>query len=278
MSTLRERKTENVMLMKPELRCLAIELTNACNLKCKKCWSQSPSLWPGRPKGYMSDALFYKILDELQTGRFKVKEMAVAPSYGGEAMLHPKFAEFAKALSKIDFSEVQIATNGTQLNARSIEVLLNCFTSIAVSVHKQPGMSRVLQRARELVVKRRGLTPPVRLNIVAEEFTQDDLNQIAVKMRGWCDGCKIISYISEDLKMAAGRQPDGQPCLSMFTYLGVLWNGDTIPCCHILNPGQWSLGNVAETSLQQAFFGAPYTKLRDGLLEGTLCEKCQVRK
>jgi len=275
-----ERETGNMKTMwAPSLRCLAIELTNNCTFKCAKCWSQSPNLFPARPKGYMTAELFYKILDEVKhDSHFKKAGMAVAPSYGGEAMLHPRFEEFSRALANSGFEQVQIATNGTQLNTHNDEVLLKYYTSIAVSVHKQPGMWRTLQKARELYKRRKGKSPPIRLNIVAEEFTQNDFNDIAVKMRGWCDGAKIISYISEDLKMAGGRKPDGQPCLSMSTYLGVMWNGETVPCCHILNPGEWSLGNVAKTSLKDVFFGQTYNKLRNGFMQDTLCEKCEVRR
>lgn len=276
MQPMQQRETGPVTFRTPSLRCLAIELTNACNLKCAKCWSQSPSLYPARPKGCMTSELFYKILDEIKT-HHKASEMVVAPSYAGESMLHPKFEEFVLAMHAMGFREMQIATNGTCLNKHMNKVLLKAFDSIAISVHKQPGMGRVLLKARRLYAMRKGEYPRMRLNIVAEEFTQNDLNMIAVKMRGYTDGVKIISYISEDMKTAQKKPSTWSVCTSMSMYMAVLWNGETLPCCHILSPGNWTLGNADKTSLRRVFRGNAYASLRAGNVTGTPCEFCEVR-
>jgi radical SAM protein with 4Fe4S-binding SPASM domain len=224
----------------------------------------------------MTSELFYKILDEIKT-HHNPSEMCVAPSYAGESMLHPKFEEFVLAMHAMGFREVQIATNGTCLNKHMNKVLLKAFDSIAISVHKQPGMGRVLLKARQLYAMRKGEYPRMRLNIVAEEFTQNDLNMIAVKMRGYTDGVKIITYISEDMKTAQQKPSTWPVCMSMSMYMAVLWNGETLPCCHILSPGNWTLGNVEKTSLQAVFKGRAYAALRSGELAGTPCEGCEVR-
>ena len=277
MQPMQQRETGPVTFRTPSLRCLAIELTNVCNFKCSKCWSQSPSLYPPRPKGYMTRELFYKILEDIKA-HYDPKEMCVAPSYAGESMLHPQFEEFALAMDKVGFREVQLATNGTCLNSHMNRVLLKAFDSIAISVHKQPGMGRVLQKARHLYTMRKGEYPRMRLNVVAEEFTQNDLNMIAVKMRGYSDGVKIITYISEDMKTAMQKPGTWPVCMSLCMYMAVLWNGETLPCCHILSPGNWTLGNVEKTSLRSVFRGAAYAALRVGDVKGTPCEFCEVRR
>ncbi len=269
--------TRTIALPAPRLLLLGIELTDVCNLKCSKCWSQSPVLRPPRAKGYMSQELFQKILDDLNAHHHTCK-LVVALSYAGESMLHPKFAEFSKAAAAMGFAHLQLATNGTQLNARSNQVLLENYTQIAVSIHKNANMHRVMEKAKTLFHARRGLVPSIRLNMVAEEFTEGDLQQISMKMRGHCDNIKIFTYITEDMHSAMERLPLWPVCPSMYTYLAVLWNGDTLPCCHVLSPGNWSLGSLQKASLKTIFHGAAYQRLREGQTEGTICHTCEVRR
>lgn len=82
---------------------LALELTNYCNLKCPYCTSPLGL----RERGYMSDALFKKIILDLQT----VKCNRVQLVGNGESTLHPNFGAFIQELGKSG-KFVSIVTNG----------------------------------------------------------------------------------------------------------------------------------------------------------------------
>lgn len=224
----------------------------------------------------MSKELFERILNDLNHHHFTAG-MIVALSYAGESMLHPQFEEFSRAAANMGFARLQLATNGTKLNPHNDQVLIDNYTELAISIHKQPCMPRVLEKAKTLFHMRRGMIPTIRLNMVAEEFTENELQHISAKMRGHCDEIKIFTYITEDMKRGGSNQPVWPICSAMFTYLAVLWNGDTLPCCHVLSPGDWSLGSVNKTTLQGIFRGAAYERLRMGDTESTICHTCEIR-
>ncbi len=226
----------------------------------------------------MTSALFYKLMDELKA-HHQTSKVVVALSYAGESMLHPQFEEFSRAAAKMGFSQLQLATNGTCLNPHNDKVLLDCYTQLAISVHNQPGhRARVLEKTKTLFHMRKGLVPSIRLNVVAEEFTEDELSQIEAKMRGHCDNIKVFTAISEDMRSSMDRSPTWPFCGSMYMYLAVLWNGETLPCCHLLSPGDWSLGSVTKNSLFSVFRGKAYQTLRTGNTEGTICHTCEIRR
>lgn len=265
------------MIARPCLRYLALELTNVCNMKCSKCWSQSPQLQSARPKGFMDPELFKAIMTELDE-YFPTRQLTVGLNYDGESTLHPQFELLAREAAKRHFKQLQLATNGTRLNKHLNSVLLDNFTSLAVSVHHGADVKMVLRKAKELYHQREGLTPRIRINMVAEEFTQDEINHIAAEIQGHTDEVKLISYITEDMQSAMPHGPYWPDCPSLWMYLAVLWNGDALPCCHILSPGPWTLGNVAVDGLRKVFGGRPFQALRHGETEGTLCHSCQVRR
>jgi len=265
------------------LRWLALELTNVCNMKCSRCWSQSPVLNGARPKGFMTRELFYSILIEL-TSNYPLKEMIVGLNYGGESMLHPNFEEYSDACADKHFRELQLATNGTMLSGRMNKVLLRDFTQIAVSLHNVKELQWVIARTKSLFEGREkgAVRPNIRANIVAEEFNQQQLDDVTEAIHGHVDGVRIVGAISEDLQLPGNDKGPVNPlwpgCQSLYFYLGVLWNGDALPCCHILSPGAWSLGNVDQESLKEVFHGKTYENLRNRHFEGSPCMTCQVRR
>jgi len=220
----------------------------------------------------MTSETFNKIIDELEV----FDDLTVALSYSGESMLHPQFAELSQIASKQGFKQLQLATNGTQLNNRMNKVLASCFTGLAVSFHKSPLLDRVIEKTKRLydtVKDTDGCT--MRVNIVAEEFTPLEIDQLEHEMHLHCDGFKVFSMITEDMHQVGGRR-DYPFCPCMFTYLAVMWDGEALPCCHILSPGGFTLGNVVDSSVKYVFNGTQYKNLRYGKVEGTPCQNCDI--
>lgn len=267
-------------LPSPVLRYLAIELTNNCNLKCSICWAQNPKLYPPRPKGYMTEELFNKILDDLEC-ECHVRSMYIALSYAGESLLHPKFINYLKKLSTINPHRIQLATNGILLNKKIMNALLDAEAEIAVSLHKSKHLTKVLRKTKQFyhLKQQRQVNCSIRVNIVAEEWTQADIDMFIAKMHRDVDQIKLITYITEDMRTAMPHPTTWPLCPSHFSYLAVLWNGETYPCCHILSaPSDFSMGNVNETSIKNIFKGKAFERLRYTTQEDTPCETCQVRR
>jgi sulfatase maturation enzyme AslB (radical SAM superfamily) len=261
------------------LKYVSIELTNVCNLKCSMCWSQTPRLNRSRTPGYMDTALFHKVIDELKPATNYV----VALSYAGEATLHPDFIEFSKTAHKCGFEKLQLATNGTTLSNPTIrEIILNCYSEVAVSIHKTPMQPKIItnliQLTKENNMVEGALYTDLRANIVTSEYTAGELYQIETVLRHNRIKIKKVDAITEDLQCNCEKTIVYPECPSMYSYLAVLWNGDTLPCCHILSSGDWSLGNVNEHTLKEVFYGEGYQRLRVGDQAGTPCLKCTVRR
>jgi len=248
-------------------------------MACSKCWSQTPKLYPARPKGDMTRETFYSIILELAQAPFKPRDLVVGFQYGGESLLHPHFREFAEAAKQMHFKELGLATNGTLLNKSLNSVLLNNFSALAISLHKGPLLQESIDNAVALVEQRgKGCYEPnIRANLVIEEFTQQERDEVTGQLSGKVDGFRAFSYISEDMQAASYATPL-DTCPSPMRYMAILWNGDTLPCCHILSPGPWSLGNINETSILEVWNGPAYASLRDRGYAGTHCERCQVKR
>jgi radical SAM protein with 4Fe4S-binding SPASM domain len=268
----------------PMISGVAIELTNYCQLRCNKCWSQSPQLREPREKGFMTETLFDKVLAETvaiakHSDRFD--RMIVALSYGGESLLHPLFTKFAEKFGKTKFTRKQIVTNGLLLaDEKMRQVLIDNFAEIAISIHNVPQLPQVIENTRAFVNQFKGHEPTVfRANIVDEEFkTQYGLQKVKKELEGFGVAVKVMSAITEDMsRFLDDSKFRPELCFVPYWYMGVLWNGDVVPCCHVLSPGRWSLGNVSDRSLQDVFDDEPYKRLRSGFYEGTLCERCTIR-
>ncbi len=124
-----------------------VELTTSCNLNCKFCYRQS---WNERI-GFMSEELFYHILDELEG--FGVRDLWF--SGWGEPTIHPKFEEFTKEASKR--FNLGMITNGTTL-MRKADLVSEHFSWVFVSVDvTDPEMYRNLRVGSSFSVVEEGI-------------------------------------------------------------------------------------------------------------------------
>ena len=102
-----------------------IELTNRCNFRCLMC--PSGTLMSTRPKGMMSDKIYYYLLE--QAVHYKIPIRFIR---WGEPTLHPKFLIYLKAAKHSGLS-CHINTNGSLLRPIIIEELIKNLDSIKFS-------------------------------------------------------------------------------------------------------------------------------------------------
>ena len=179
--------------------------------------------------------------------------------------MHPEYDLIIEYLRSNPVIEPMIYTNGLLLREH-ITALGDI--PINVSIHKQ-GYQVTLDNIKEYIEKT-GKNPT--MHIVRGEFSDDETPKIIRET--WKLGeVQYHPMISEDLKVTP-RYP--VPCQNPFYYLGILWNGETVPCCHMLSPGDFSMGNVFSHCLNAVWEGNPYESIRAGRLEGTPCATCQI--
>lgn len=87
-----------------------IDLTNRCNMTCPVCFANANSA------GYVYEPSYEEIVDMLRAYR----EMEPVPGRvvqfsGGEPTIHPRFHDIVRAAKDMDFSHVQMASNGLKL-------------------------------------------------------------------------------------------------------------------------------------------------------------------
>jgi radical SAM protein with 4Fe4S-binding SPASM domain len=269
---------------KPILWAIGLELTNNCNLKCPMCWSQNPKLYLERPRGYMTWQLFTKTVDELAEYRaISKRNMKVCMNYGGESMLHPRYSDMIRYAAKKNCFELRAITNATLLTSEVSRVLVDCNVHVTISIHNTAQLRDVYQKVGYLK-KIRGLKLEPRLDgsILASEFEKKELMQQLKRWNKLLDSVAVYAEITEDLKFNDNvwyvnlRKPKPAVCRQPSYYMGILWNGDVYPCCHLLSTNFKGMGNVARTSVTEVWGGEKYRLLRQGQLPDSPCLSCEL--
>lgn len=255
------------------LKYIAIELTNNCNLKCKVCWSQNPTIYPPRQKGYMTETLFTKIISELKKD---AEFHSVSLHFAGESTLHPRFKEFSYLAHDAGFGELTLATNGVLMDQPTRKTLIDCYDALAISLHNTPNLKQAITNLKALMIEAGPKAKDIRANVVVDEFSPSELYQIKYALFGIVH-VKEMRAIAEDMQAPVVRTRFYPLCPNKYYYAAILWNGDVLPCCHMLSSGDWSLGNVSEKSIHDVFYGYKFRRLRHGYEKGTPCESCTVR-
>lgn len=96
-----------------------VELTNVCSMDCDFCSLSEIT----RKKGFMSDDVFYKTIDEITSEKLT---KLVLPFLMGESLLHKQWFEYLSYLTyKCNNSNIStcLVTNGAQLNKKTVDLL-----------------------------------------------------------------------------------------------------------------------------------------------------------
>jgi len=263
--------------MKVKLHGVAIELTNICNLKCEICPSQNPRMFHPRKKGVMQRELFNKIIHELTT-IYNPKELTIALSFGGESMLHALYGTYLTITANSNFGKINIYTNGTYLNKNMQELIVtrpsNNQILVHISIHNSLALLRTLRNAKEMYKESINVdNVSVRLSVHKEEFILEDLEKIGNKIGPY--RLSSTRIMGENLVIPNFKGKD--KCASPFSYIAILQDGKTLPCCRLLSPGKFSMGNINNNTIKEVFEGKMYTKLRNNDIIGTPCEFCRVK-
>lgn len=94
-----------------------IELTNICNFNCPCC----PSSKMKRNRGFMDDALFYSLVDQISEYGLS---SCVAFHVMGEPLLHPSFPLFLH-YAKTKIPTVHLFTNGSRITPDLLNLILS---------------------------------------------------------------------------------------------------------------------------------------------------------
>jgi len=270
---------------------LDIELTSHCNLRCTMCW-QSGAMTA--PKGFMEFDLFKKIInDGVASGLCAVKLQS-----RGESTLHPKFFEFAKYAKVAGVMDLQVTTNGTNFDERSIDDLISSgLDLLIVSIDDQhddsllevygdnaPNITQSVQQIIEKREKSGSPTPKIRIQTIAfpnqtkvdrlaeikSEYPDADHYMVNHLWNSDTDR-EAIENLSTDFNML--------PCSYLWTRMAVLWDGVVTTCCYDYNASN-ELGNANLENVPQIWLGRKMMRLRERHLADerssiSVCNMCE---
>ncbi len=279
-----------VRFVVPQLSSVGIELTNFCNLRCIMCYSRK------RAKGFMDIQLFEKVVDELSIA---FNNPYIGLHYAGESLLHPEFLDMlAYACSKRScFRNIGFNTNGMLLTDEIVDALVKFEIGwVTISLD---GIGEVNDKLRigskykiieanilNLLRKRESKPfPKVALNLTVSAQKEKEIMEFKAFWMQYVDNITVNPCHNENLQLISATEKTSNKdyiCLEPFRFMGILWNGNVVPCC-----GDWNgtniLGNVKNATIKEVWRGKKFRNLRYACIkndfpEDSLCAKCELKK
>lgn len=270
-----------------------IEITNICNLKCKFCKENN------REKEFMK-------LEDFKTIISKIKDYTnlIALHVKGEPLLHPKLKEILDGCHENNIL-VNITTNATLLEEK-LELLAysKAVRQLNLSIHAinqnnldiNENMNSVLNSISKIKKINKSLIISYRLwNI--KDLDSNDENAMMLNILGKKYNIeKIIErsrkekfiklseniFLNQDIEF---EWPDLNKevisnkgkCYGLKKQLGILVNGDVVPCCLDQN-GDILLGNILNEDIKDILESKKsrniINEFNNGNLIEELCQRC----
>jgi radical SAM protein with 4Fe4S-binding SPASM domain len=270
-----------------------VEITNVCNLNCKFCKESN------RKKEFMKLKDFNVVID-------KIKDYTdlIMLHIKGEPLLHPNLYEILEECEKSGVL-VNITTNTTLLIEKEDEIAnAKALRQLNLSMHSfsQNSMNivqnckRVFETVKRIKKKNKNLIISYRLwNI--KDIKENDVNYEILKLLGQEYNVENIIekskkekflkldnniYLNQDVEFiwpSLGNQiiNENGKCYGLKKQLGILVNGDVVPCCLDQN-GDIKLGNIFENSIEEILNSSKAKRIIEGfnnrILTEELCKKC----
>lgn len=281
---------------------LALEITNHCNADCVMCPRQKMT----RPKGFMSMALFKKIVDETRPyTEFIFLHLA------GEPLLHPSLLEMIEYCGKIGL-KCGLSTNAICLDEEqarglvesSLDVLVLSFDGVSKEtyekIRRQANFEKTLANIERFLQLKAGKkkSPYTMIQLIYQKENFSEAREFYFKWKkSTVDIVRVKPYLNypgldefqgkiplrtdRDAVVQAGkkkRQEKNQPCVLLWRQLAIYWDGTVVGCCMDFLSGA-VIGDVNKESLSDIWNGAAMQALRKIHAQGKqmdfpLCREC----
>ena len=274
-------------IMNGELSCnfapkpyyIQVELTNLCSVRCTMCELNNST----RPKGYMNDDTYLKIIDQLvhwgiPTVRFTL---------WGEALMHPKIIEYIDIAKKRNLI-TGLNTNGILLDEQlTIKLLNSGLDQIIFSVDSfddnniyrkfrpsNKSIHDINNTILYFIKKRDSLgikTPQVFIQMIGSELNASQHKPFIEYWTPLTDSCRITHLYSmkqlTDVNLEITEEQDYfYECKYPWNTMGIYYNGDVTACCRDVD-GRLYLGNIHEEKLEKIFECGQLREMRKSLMK-----------
>lgn len=280
---------------------ISAELTNHCNLRCPECGTGSGQIT--RPKGYMTSALFDKLISEIGPYLYNINLY-----FQGEPMLHPEFFSFIEKSNNI---RTVVATNGHFLTEKNAErltcsglnqliVSLDGMDQQAYSSYRVNGdFNKVMEGIKNVIKAKERNSSPLKIIIQflvnknneeqilqVKKFAHETKVSLKLKSMQIINRDAYISWLPSINKFRRyenkcngytlkSKLPDR--CSRLWLNPVITWDGKVLPCCFDKNAAH-VMGDINKNSFREIWTGPEYTKFRMNLLSGRsiieICRNC----
>jgi MoaA/NifB/PqqE/SkfB family radical SAM enzyme len=274
-----------------------IETTGACNLRCVMC-PHGQERFQSRARGHMSFDIFCRVVDEAKRFIFDADLFG-----GGEPLLNPRIFDMI-AYARSAGLRSRLHTNATLMDEQRARRLLGSgldflsfsfegfsketYESVRANASYEITLSNI-ERFLELKARSKQRLPYTVLQIIQVDpagragnfdVRLNQLRRIFASHPG-LNEFKVIPLHNYGGKVAGvtrERATNYTPCTFLWYAIYVLWDGTIVPCC-VDWWGEWSMGNIADMGLEQAWHGNKMRELRERIGSGrypeiALCGQC----
>lgn len=262
---------------------LLLELNSFCNLRCKMC-KHAEDDWHAE-RHSMPMHVFDKIIEECST----LGIPSINIGTGTECTLHPKFQDIILRVKDSGAIDKFFLTNGSTLSNKMIDGIFEGeYERIEISVdaatketyekiRKNGNYEKLEKMILKLISdkKKRNLKLPlIRLSFCVQEDNIDEIDSFYKKWEGKVD---LIEYqkVSLPYVFTGGEEPLIKKCMQPFNRMTINYNGDIFACCGILYQDRYCLGNIADTTIYEAWHGERMKELRNSFRNGELMQHCR---
>lgn len=262
-----------------------VELTNCCNLQCNFC----PRHYSKMKLGYMSDKLFYKIVDEAS----KFSQVTLVIFFRGESLLHPRIIKFIEYAKQKGIEQIELASNGLLLSSEIGEKLIRAgldFISFSIDTNNPSTYARnringnleksinnvITFSGKCLEMKKKGQkVPVVQVSTVDIEEYRKDQKQFINFWLKFVDRVRVYVEHSKGGDYGSMRNlvlnMKRKKCNKLYNEMTIYWNGSVALCCYDWD-NNLSFPNVLNTSIEEIWDSIEYRKIR------SMHEKMEIDK
>lgn len=275
---------------------IILEVTNACNLRCRHCHFHGDGAPRRRPIGFMEPRLWRRVLDELSQWS---QPVCLLTHGAGEPLLYPHLPDLLREATRLPLVQVGFMTNGMLLDATWAERLLDWqvdFLALSIdgvdpqthdAVRRNASLERIQHHVRYLIERKRrtgSSKPKISFNMVLYPHITDQAEAFVDRWLPYAETITLATFRpigSRKLWPPSQQPPAFHPCPLLWRQCVIAWNGQVGLCCEDIHV-EVPVGTVWDKPLLDLFrHGAVLqhyrqTHSRGQIQELPLCAECQV--
>jgi MoaA/NifB/PqqE/SkfB family radical SAM enzyme len=274
---------------------IVLEVTNACNLRCRYCHFHAPGVARKRRLGFMDRKVWGKVLDELRTWTAPVTLLTHG---AGEPLLYRDLSDLLRAAKEIPQVNLGFMTNGMLLDGewawRLVDLQVNWLAlsidGVVPETHDHFRGRADLRLIEKNVVRlieekmSRGSRLPVLLfNMVGYPEILDQSRAYVERWLPHAERVTVATFRPLGSRRLWHGEPSipGRPCPLLWSQMVIGFDGSVGLCCEDINLDV-PLGSVLESSLEELYNRTPRLldyRRRHALGDTgrlTLCSDCHV--